>query len=402
MTCLINDILSKIIILLFSLVLKLQKFLRPQKDSRCLSWAVKNRRKGNCCLILKEENFFCSFEKEENSYQILEPFYLLSRIDSGQIMLLYCPGRVYDTFRYPRFQDALFWEAENKFNITVQTFNEVMQCETWPSLNNIVFLWSSATKSADAVAAMLSKFPESVVLSHPQDFMQIFALQSTLDSLTYEKLLQNILKFQMIQILKRYPETSTSIIVSHHSNFWYVEKIASQIQNMTRHFFFDDDRNVSKIAPEIGLFGSNAMQGLQQVLQSKVTLKEESNTLSKAVSNNLGNLKAMAYLQKVMVLLLFREYSHSSHLQNKLFAITSQDLKSPISAVEFVVSKMQSQTQLQNLTDYAKREINEIAQKFVNDLKEIESGQSESIVDSSQVWEQFDEMRAQLSQLIPL
>ena len=372
--------------------------MRPQKSTVCSSWAIRNRRRGKFDLALKEENFLCSFEKEENPIQIVEPFNLLARIDATQLMLLYCPGRVYDIFKYSTIQDALFYECETKTLIPIEAFNRVIDDEIFPKLDKLVFLWSSSTKSGDTIGAMMSKLPESVVISHPKDFTQLIIAKDQMDALVFEKLQQNILKFQIIQVFKRYPGTSVITYVCHYSNIWYVEKIPAQIQPITAHFIFDDDRNLPTFAEESDRCVVSKIKGLQDAVRSKTTLKQESTAIEMAISRNSANHEVINYLEKVMVLLLFKEYSNSNNLQDKLFAITAQDLKNPKSTLEYVVNKMQTQPKVEDLTDYAKREIDQIALKFVHDQKEtaLHSGGN-----SSQVWEQFDEIRAQFAQIIP-
>ena len=166
----------------------------------------------------------------------MEPFNIGAEFKPDRAVFLYCPGRVYDTVKYPVFHNAIFTEAQTKRVVRLADFNTLLDAEPWPEVK-VVFLWSVGQCGSALLTNLFSCFDGTVVISEPDDIFMISEHKNSLSKERYEKTLHNALKFDLIQAVKRYPDTACVVIKPRSMSFWYILKIPAHIADSVTHIF---------------------------------------------------------------------------------------------------------------------------------------------------------------------
>ena len=362
------------------IIIKIQDKIRSFKAKHVSVWNIFYRKREEISLV-REDAFLCSFSKQDPIEKLLEPNHVAVEYNDKKVVILKCPGDVYNTEKYPFFYHGAYLEATEKIVAPASDFLDFIDEQPWPEVS-VIFLWSIGRCGSTLLANLFTSFEGFVTISEPDDIFTFFGSKADMGDAMYEKALKNSLKYHLIQVKARYPNTRCVIIKPRSMSFWYIAKSPMEIYEKVTHIFMYRDviptfksfyKSFGKLAPKTDsmlakVFGLNKMiQGvivpLEKTLEAIPEMQDIVGEASGVRTSSNEMLVQMSFGGLPYLILLYKTLAEKQTFGERLFAVKYERLiQDPLKQFELISARIKSfeftisEKEREKLTELSKKD----------------------------------------------
>ena len=353
------------------LTIKIQDTIRSFKANHVNVWNIWYRKREETSL-LREDAFVCSFSKKQPIEKLLEPNHVAVEYNENKVVVLECPGDVYNPEKYPFFYHGAYVEAILKKVAKLSDFLDLIDNQPWPEVS-VIFLWSLGRCGSTLLANLFTSFEGFVTISEPDDIFTFFTRKAKMGDDMYEKALKNALKYHLIQVKSRYPNTRCVIIKPRSMFFWYITKSPVEIYEKVTHIFMYRDvistfkshyKSFSTVAKKVFKLQNmtEVIIPLEKTLENIPGLQDKVNEANSIRTSSNEMLVQMSFGGLPYLILLYKTIAAKETFGERLFAVKYERLiEDPTKQFELISSRIKSFEF--NISEEERKKLKELAKK---------------------------------------
>ena len=358
----VRDLFKYLIQVIFQQIIRLQNYLYPLKngEDKCQVSSIYYRLKAPIAQVA-EQNFICASIREEPLKRVLEPYHVAIEYKPDYTVILRSEEDIYNMEKHPFFYNGIFSGSRQKILVQTAPFVELIDSQPWPEVH-LIFLWSTGRCGSTLLANLFTSFDNFCTISEPDDIFGTFSNNKESNPTLYEKCLANSLKYHLIQVKKRYPETKYIIIKPRSMCFWYITKTPHQIKDKVTHIFMYRDiiptiksfkKAFGNITPPMNSLMAKVF-GLEELVEGIIGPLEAALEAIPEVRERVHNLRKLRMASSDMmmritfgglpyILLLYHRLSETGYYKERLFAVKYERLiADPIGQFEKIAKRIKS------------------------------------------------------------